>query len=270
LKKNLAVLIFLFVAAVTILAETAYNFKENAERLYQRANEALSKQNTIHEKAYSEKVTYSNRNIFLVHGTHFNPLHIRNMAQIFEKENIEKNTAQWLFLIEGITASSTNYSNYAEIEYAAQSALAWNIPAENIIPYYDDPQVLQDLALAVGSEKAIFFLVMYSMQMGVITFTEGKGYDVNQIRTTTVNYISFCQDKNIPFEISKLNALFPITNEKYEKTADECWDIHMEIRNRIATENLQRTLQSYPKAVNILVYCGSDHAVIFRQTKIKN
>jgi hypothetical protein len=264
----LAVTIFLFVATVTIHAETAYNFQENAERLYKRANEA--NQHTIPEMAYSEKVTYSGRNIFLVHGAHFNPLHIRNMAQVFEKENIEKNTAQWLFLIEGITANSTNYSNYAEIEYAAQSAQAWNIPAENIIPYYDAPQVLQELALAVGSEKAIFFLVMVGMQTGDITFTEGKGYDENQIRTTTVNYIKLCQDKNIPFEISKLNALFPITNEKYEKTADECWDIHMDIRNRIAAENLQKILQSYPKAVNILVYCGSDHAVIFRQTTAKN
>ena len=268
MKKALAVTIFLFVVVVTIPAQTAYNFKENAERLFKRANEA--NQHTRPELAYSEKVTYSGRNIFLIHGAHFNPLHIRNMAQVFEKENIEKNTARWLFLIEGITVNSANYSNYTEIEYAAQSAKAWNIPAENIIPYYDNPQVLQELAQAVGSEKAIFFLVMYCMDIGDITFTEGKGYDEKQIRTKIVNYISLCQDKNIPFEISKLNALFPITDEKYKQSADECWDIHMAIRNRIATENLQKTLQKYPKAVNILVYCGSDHAVIFRQTARKN
>ena len=150
MKKTLAVTISLFVLAVTIHAQTAYNYKENAERLYKRANEALSRRNTIPEIAYSEKVSYEGRNIFLVHGAHFNPLHVRNMAQIFEKENIAENTAQWLFLIEGITENSANYSDYAEIEYAAQSAQAWNIPAENIIPYYNAPQVFQELASAVG------------------------------------------------------------------------------------------------------------------------
>ena len=103
------------------------------------------------------------------------------------------------------------------------------------------------------------------MQTGDIEWIEGKGYDESKIRSTIVNYINFCQARNIPFELEKLNALFPITNEKYEQTAEECWDIHNDIRNRIAEVNLQNILQRYPKAVNILAYCGSAHASVFRQ-----
>ncbi|MDR2922000.1 MAG: hypothetical protein LBU85_01510 [Treponema sp.] len=249
----------------TIQQKPDYDHNANAERLYKRASNASNFQQTFPEMAYSEKLTYADRNIFLVYGKHYNPLHIRNMAQIFSQENPAKNPSEWLFLIEGIRADSADYSIYAEIEYAAQSAQAWHIPIENIIPYYNDPQVFQELAAAVGAEKTIFYLVMFGMLVGDIQYIEGKGYDENQIRTTIDNYIKSCQAKKIPFAINKLNALFPINDEKYKQTCDECWDIHMDIRNKITKENLQRTLQRYPNAANILVYCGSDHAAVFRQ-----
>ena len=48
-----------------------------------------------------EKLNLAERNIFLIHGAHFNPLHIPNMAKVFAEEKITQNTEQWLFLIEG-------------------------------------------------------------------------------------------------------------------------------------------------------------------------
>ena len=266
-KSILAVLIFLrisFIPGVYGQPHRTYDYQANAERLYNRGRQDLAYQRTIAEMAYYEKITYADRNIFMVHGAHYNPLHVQNMAKVFEQENITGNTSQWLFLIEGVTENSANYSQYAEIEYAAQSAQAWQIPIENIIPYYNTPQVFQELAQAVGSEKAIFFLVMFGMQTGDIRFVEGKGYDEGRIRSTITQYIQYCQTKNIPFSMDRLNALFPINDEKYEKTAEECWDIHQDIRNRIAEENLQQIFIRYPNVKNILVYCGSDHASVFR------
>jgi len=272
MKKIAFFLTFAIIACFTVTAQdvkakSAYNYHENADRLFQRAQTAKDYENTIPDMASLERIIRADRNIFLVSGAHFNPPHIRNMEKVFTDEKVYDNAEQWLFLIEGITSSSANYSDYAEIEYAAQSAQAWNIPAENIIPYYNAPQVFIELAQAVGTEKTIFYLVMFGMQTGDIPFIEGKGYDENQIRSTIANYIQFCQSRNIPFEISKLNALFPITNSKYAQTADECWDIHLDIRNKIATENLKKVLQRYPEAVNILVYCGSAHADVFKEFK---
>ena len=244
-----------------------YDYKANADRLYERGMSASSYQRTVPEMAYYEELTFDGRNIFLIYGAHYNPLHIKNMAKVFEQKNIAKNNKQWLFLIEGITENSVSYSSYAEIEYAAQSAKAWDIAAEDVIPSYATSRVFQELSQKVGSEKAIFFLVMFGMQTGDIIFTEGKGYDEGKIRSTIIQYIQFCESKKIPFNIDTLNALFPINNEKYKKTADECWDIHMEIRNRIASENFQKILLRYPNAKNILVYCGRDHAIVFRETK---
>jgi len=272
MNKTVFFLALVLTVSFTVTAQdnktkSAYNYHENADRLINRAKTDKDYPNTIPEMAYSEKITRAGRNIFLIYGAHFNPLHISNIARVFKHENIAGNTAQWLFLIEGVTASSADYSEYAEIEYAAQSAKAWNIPAENIIPYYNDPQVVIELTQAVGTEKTIFYLVMFGMQTGDIKYTEGKGYDENQIRSTIVKYIEFCQKQKIPFEMAKLNALFPISNEKYEQTAKECWDIHLEIRNKMATENLKNILQRYPNAVNILVYCGSGHTVVFQEYK---
>lgn len=276
-----------------------YDYQKNAARLYDRALSAPSFDRTYSEMAYLEKYTYADRNIFMVHGAHHNPKHISNMEKVFSKESLaaafalnkstpssclvpscltgffqKSNTAeqnkaentakQWLFLIEGITKNSVYYSPYAEIEYAAQSAQAWQIPAENIIPYYNDHEVLAELASAVGTEKAMFFLVMYGMQTGDIKYTAGQGYDENEIRQVFIGYIQLCKGKNIPFDIDKLNALFPISNEKYAQAAQECWDLHLEIRNKIAEENLQEILKRYPDAKNILVYCGSDHTSVFK------
>jgi len=270
MKKAVLFLTLAFIANFAVTAQankskSAYNYQENADKLFNRAKISKDYERTTPEMAYSEKITCAGRNIFMVHGAHFNPLHIRNIEKIFKEEKVYDNAAKWLFLIEGVTADSANYSEYAEIEYAAQSAQAWNIPAENVIPYYNAPQVFQELAQAVGAEKTIFYLVMFGMQSGDINFTEGKGYDLDQIRAAIVDYIQFCQRRNIPVDMNKLNSLFPITNEKYEQTAGECWDIHMDIRNRIATENLKNILQHYPNAVNILVYCGSNHAVVFKE-----
>jgi len=268
MKKPALFLTLAIIACFTVTAQenkakSAYNYQENADRLFKRAKY----EDTIPEMAYLEKITLAGRNFFMIYGAHYNHLHIRNMEKVFTDEKVYDNAVKWLFIIEGITSSSADYSEYAEIEYAAQSAKAWGIPAENIIPYYNAPQVFTELTQAVGTEKTIFYLVMFGMQAGDIKYTEGKGYDENQIRTTIVNYIEFCQKRNIPFEMAKLNALFPISNEKYAQACDECWDIHLDIRNKIATENLKNILQRYPKAVNILVYCGSAHADVFKEYK---
>ncbi|MDR2431510.1 MAG: hypothetical protein LBD99_04580 [Candidatus Margulisbacteria bacterium] len=240
-----------------------YNYLGNSERLYNQASDALLYQRTVPEAFYAEIMTYQDRNLFALYGAHFNPEHIRNMARIFGAERPMNRPEEWLFIIEGVTPYSYLGTSYPEIEYAAQSAKAWDIPAVNIIPYYNDWQVFSELAAQVGSEKAIFYLVMFAMQTGDIPFVPGKGYDNELITQTIVKYILFCSEQNIPFNIDRLNALFPINDAKYEQTAAECWDIHHGIRNRIARENLDKLLQKYPERKNILVYCGQEHISVF-------
>jgi hypothetical protein len=81
---------------------TAYDYKKNADRLFKRATEALSHQRTIPEMAYYDELSFAGRKLFVVHGAHFNPKHIRAMENVFEKENIAENAGTWLFLVDGI------------------------------------------------------------------------------------------------------------------------------------------------------------------------
>jgi hypothetical protein len=106
---------------------------------------------------------------------------------------------------------------------------------------------------------------MFAMQAGDIPFVQGKGYDYDLITNTIVKYVLFCGEQNIPFDMDKLNAMFPINDAKYRQTSEQCWDIHQDIRNRFAGENLGKLLQKYPERKNILVYCGQEHIVVFRE-----
>jgi formylglycine-generating enzyme required for sulfatase activity len=249
----------------------AYDYKANAERLYKRGIESPEYKKftrALQEMAHYEKTTYADRTLYLIYGAHRNPQHIRNMAKVFDEQNVAENARQWLFLLDGYyNESVADYSSYAEIEYAAQSARAWQIPALNIMPAYNDPAAAEGLFTSKpGSEKGMFFLVMFGMQLGEIKYTEGVGYDESKIRSELNRYIQLCRSRNIPFNMGKLNALFPIDNEKYEKTADECWDILEEERQKIARKNLQNALARYPNATNILVYSGNDHINMYKTT----
>jgi hypothetical protein len=248
--------------AVPKPAPSAYDYKANAQRLYKRPHG-----DTISGEAHYEKTSLAGRNFFLIYGAHHEPQHVLNIARVFEEEEPGKQPDGWLFLAEGITEAMASHSSYAALEYIAQSAKAWRIPAENIIPYYNDPSCFRELAKQVGPEKAAFFLVMFAMQSGEIQFIRGKGYDKDQIQAHIKRYMELCRDQKLSFDIAKFNALFPINDAAYERTAKECWDIHLKIRGKFAKENMAKTLARYPNAKNVLAYFGGAHKPVFTATE---